>query len=259
MENPHVRVTMLCGNGRSSRILYNSLAKLPGVRIERIILEDSPSALALLRGRIRKLGAAKVVGQLLFMAYNRLLSRASTERIHQLMADYGISDAAFPAEVLSRVDSINNPRTIELLEAARPDVVIVNGTRIISASILAAISCPVINTHMGITPRYRGVHGGYWALARGDRENCGVTVHLIDPGIDTGGVLYQDIIHPESRDNFNTYPIHQLAKAIPLVKAALDDIRHNQIQVKPGVLPSMLWSHPTLLEYLGNWVRSGAK
>ncbi|MCY1250941.1 hypothetical protein D9M72_646400 [compost metagenome] len=72
-------------------------------------------------------------------------------------------------------------------------------------------------------------------------------------------MLYQDTIHPESRDNFNTYPIHQLAKAIPLVKAALDDIRHNQIQVKPGVLPSMLWSHPTLLEYLGNWVRSGAK
>lgn len=259
METPQTRIAMLCGDGRSSRIIYNSLAKLPGVQIECVILEDSPSAIALLRGRVRKLGAAKVAGQLLFMAYNRLLSRASAERIHQLMADYGISDASFPAEILSRVDSINSPRTIELLAAARPDVVIVNGTRIIAASSLAAIPCPVINTHMGITPRYRGVHGGYWALARGDRENCGVTVHLVDPGIDTGGVLYQDIIHPERYDNFNTYPIHQLAKAIPLVQAALDDIRHNQIKVKPGVLPSMLWSHPTLFEYLGNWLRRGAK
>ncbi|MBV2132967.1 formyl transferase [Pseudomonas sp. MAP12] len=259
MESPQIRVAMLCGNGRSSRILYNSLATLPGVQIACVILENSPPALALLRGRVRKLGAARVAGQLLFMVYNRLHSRASAERIRQLMTDYDISDAPFPAEVPSRVDSINNPETIDLLAAARPDVVLVNGTRIIAASILSAIACPVINTHMGITPRYRGVHGGYWALARGDRENCGVTVHLIDPGIDTGGVLYQDIIHPESRDNFNTYPIHQMARAIPLIEAALDDIRHHQIQVKPGVMPSMLWSHPTLFEYLGNWVRSGAK
>lgn len=253
------RIAMLCGNGRSSRILYNSLARLPDVRIERVVLEDSPSPLSLLRGRLRQLGSARVAGQLLFMAYNRLLSRASSARIRQLMADYGISDAALPAEILARVDSINSPTTIELLEAARPEVVIVNGTRIIAAPILAAIPCPVINTHMGITPRYRGVHGGYWALARGDRENCGVTVHLVDPGIDTGGVLYQDIIQPDSRDNFNTYPIHQLAKAIPLLKAAVDDIRENRLQVRPGVAPSMLWSHPTLFEYIGNWMRNNAK
>lgn len=259
MESPQIRVAMLCGNGRSSRILYNSLATLPGVQITRVIVENSPSALALLRGRVRKLGAAKVAGQLLFMAYNRLLSRASTRRIQQLMRGYGISDAPFPTANLHQVDSINTPGTIGLLAAARPDAVIVNGTRIIAASILSAIACPVINTHMGITPRYRGVHGGYWALARGDRENCGVTVHLVDPGIDTGGVLYQDTIHPDSRDNFNTYPIHQLAKAIPLIMAALDDVRRQQIQVRPGVLPSMLWSHPTLFEYLGNRIRYGAK
>ena len=259
MEIPQIRVAMLCGNGRSSRILYNSLASLPGVQIASVILENSPSALALLRGRVRKLGAAKVAGQLLFMAYNRLLSRASTQRIQQLMRDYGISDTPFPAANLHRVDSINHPGTIDLLAAARPDAVIVNGTRIIAASILSAVACPVINTHMGITPRYRGVHGGYWALARGDRENCGVTVHLVDSGIDTGGVLYQDTIHPDGRDNFNTYPIHQLAKAIPLLKAALDDVRRQQIQVRPGLSPSMLWSHPTLFEYLSNRIRHGAK
>ncbi len=45
--------------------------------------------------------------------------------------------------------------------------------------------------HAGITLRYRGVHGGYWALAEQHPEWVGTTVHLVDPGIDTGGILAQ--------------------------------------------------------------------
>ena len=60
----------------------------------------------------------------------------------------------------------------------------VNGTRIISSRVLDSIGCPIINTHAGITPRYRGVHGGYWALAEGHPEEVGTTVHLVDKGIE---------------------------------------------------------------------------
>jgi folate-dependent phosphoribosylglycinamide formyltransferase PurN len=96
-------------------------------------------------------------------------------------------------------------------------------------------------------------------MASGDPEHCGVTVHLIDPGIDTGGVLYQATIHPDGRDNFNTYPVHQLAQAIPLMKAALDDVRLQRLEVKAGVLPSRLWSHPTLFGYLKTWMSKGIR
>ena len=51
--------------------------------------------------------------------------------------------------------------------------------------------CPVLNYHAGITPKYRGMNGGYWALATGDAGNFGATVHLVDAGVDTGGVLHQ--------------------------------------------------------------------
>ena len=112
---------------------------------------------------------------------------------------------------------------------------------------------------MGITPKYRGVHGGYWALAMEDGDNCGVTVHLVDQGVDTGGVLYQDTIRTDKNDNFNTYPIHQIAKAIPLMKAALDDVKENRISVRQGVLPSHLWYHPTILEYMKYWIQRGVK
>jgi folate-dependent phosphoribosylglycinamide formyltransferase PurN len=72
------------------------------------------------------------------------------------------------------------------LKAINPDLVIVNGTRIISKKVLSSINSKFVNIHVGITPKYRGVHGTYWALVNNDVENSGVTVHFVDEGIDTG-------------------------------------------------------------------------
>jgi folate-dependent phosphoribosylglycinamide formyltransferase PurN len=66
------------------------------------------------------------------------------------------------------------------LKAINPDLVIVNGTRIISKKVLSSINSKFVNIHVGITPKYRGVHGTYWALVNNDVENSGVTVHFVD-------------------------------------------------------------------------------
>ncbi len=248
---------MLCGGSRSSRIMYSGIKS--EFDVVRIIIETKSAAGKLIRRRIKNLGIVKVFGQLAFLAFNKILSKTSRARIGQLMHGYDLDDAALPNDLLEEVDSINDKRVISLLEEMKPDAVVVNGTRIISKAVLSSVDCPFINTHMGITPRYRGVHGGYWALANGDRDNCGVTVHLVDRGIDTGGVLYQDTIHVEPADNFNTYPIHQIAKAIPLMKAALNDVRQGKLNTKQGVLPSHLYYHPTLFEYLKYRISRGAK
>ncbi len=195
----------------------------------------------------------------MFILINKLQARTSEARIKKLVFDYGLNDTSLPENVIIKINSVNDEETIDLLKRFNPDAVVVNGTGIISKKVLSAIDAPFINTHMGITPKYRGVHGGYWALAMGDSDNCGVTIHLVDQGIDTGGVLYQDTIHIGKGDSFNTYPIHQLAKAIPLMKAALDDVREKRINVKQGVLPSHLWYHPTIMEYIKHWIRRGVK
>jgi hypothetical protein len=60
-------------------------------------------------------------------------------------------------------------------------------------------------------------------------------------------------------EHFNLYPIHQIATAIPLMIAALNDVRQNQISFQPGGLPSQLWYHPTLFEYLKYWMQQGVR
>ena len=145
-----------------------------------------------------------------------------------------------------------------MLRHLRADVVVLSGTRIISSAVLRGTRATFLNMHAGITPLYRGMHGAYWALVNGDVMNCGVTVHLVDDGIDTGGILEQARIVPTVHDTFATYPRLQLAVGLPLLKKAINDVRAGRAEAKPSPPgESRLWTHPTLLEYLVNSRRSG--
>ena len=253
-----INVVMLCNEHQYSRIMYNGIA--PHVNIEYVINETKFPIKIIIQRRIKKIGIIKVIGQLLFILVNKLLlAQASKAHIKRLMLYYGLDDRPPPKNITRNVESVNDEETINLLKKFNPEAVVVHGTSIISKNVLSSINSPFINTHIGITPKYRGWHGGYWALVKGDSGNCGVTVHLVDRGIDTGGVLYQDIIHTDKNDNINTYPIHQIAKAIPLMKAALNDVKEKRINVKQGTLPSYLWYQPTLFEYLKYWIQFGVK
>ncbi len=138
----------------------------------------------------------------------------------------------------------------------KPDVVLVIGTRIIGTETLESISVPVINFHSGINPKYCGQAGGYWALACGDPENAGVTVHLVDEGVDTGAVLYQARFTAGPKDNFITYFYIQAAIARPLAIKAVEDALSGKLRPVKVDLPSQQFYHPTLWFYLRTaWTR----
>jgi methionyl-tRNA formyltransferase len=138
-------------------------------------------------------------------------------------------------------------------------VVVVAGTRIIHASVLDAVPATFLNLHAGMTPRYRGVHGGYWALAQGDPEHCGVTVHEVDRGVDTGDVVAQARIAPTERDSFATYPLLQLAAGAPLLVDAVRAALGDRLASRPAEGPSRQWYHPTLWSYLWTRARTGVR
>jgi methionyl-tRNA formyltransferase len=248
---------MLCGSGQSSRMMFHGIKD--AAQVQRVICEGKPATREVLRRKLRSLGVRNTLGQALFMLYSRLLARLSRKRQQELIQRFELNAASIPGSLLQQVSSVNSEEVANTLRELNPDAVIVNGTRIIGTDILTAVPAPFINTHMGITPRYRGVHGGYWALVNDDKENCGVTVHLVDAGIDTGGVLYQQIVKPEPQDNFCTYPLHQLAAALPLMRKTLKDIAAGTQQTGPGVEPSNLWYHPTLWAYLYNRCVKGVR
>ena len=244
------KIVILAGPGESTDILFHALDRAFGVH--RIIVETPVSQRQLLRRRAEKLGWRTVLGQVAFkLLVAGPLGRKSVARQAEIRAAHGLRAEAPPARRLTHVPSINDPATVALLQELQPDVVVVNGTRIIAKKVLQAVPCPFLNTHAGITPLYRGVHGGYWALANDDAAHCGVSVHLVDAGIDTGGILHQALIQPTAEDNFTTYPLLQLAAGLPLLVQAVGEALAGTLQLQPPPAgASRLWSHPTLAEYL---------
>lgn len=77
--------------------------------------------------------------------------------------------------------------------------------RILPPGFVREFSPNLINTHPALLPLFPGAHAVRDALAAGATET-GVTVHLIDEGVDTGPVLRQAVveIHPgETEDSLH--------------------------------------------------------
>lgn len=251
---------MLAGKGASTRFIYNAL-QLGDYDISKILITDSLAHSTIIKSRIKRLGFMHVLNQLLFQVFiTKPLKILGSNKYDLKRKELKLNDTPIPTSKTIEVGLVNSDKTIEILKQLEPDVVIVNGTSIISSKVLSCTDAVFINTHVGITPQYRGVHGGYWALRNNDEENFGVTVHLVDKGIDTGSIIYQDTTSVDKEDNFITYPLHQYSLAIPLLKQALMDIKRNELKTykKEGV-ESKLYYHPTFTKYLSGLIFKGIK
>ncbi len=253
------KIVLLGRLDKQTAILYNSLQS--EFSIARVIVEERESRLKFMKRRIKRLGWWRALGELAFrLIAVPYLQAESRRRVAEIVRQSGVDAAPVPAEKLTHVGTVNSEESIRVLRELQPSIVLVSGTRIIAARVLKCVPAVFINIHAGITPMYRGVHGGYWALVEGDIEACGVTVHEVDSGVDTGRILGQARIAPEAADNFATYSWLQLTAGLPLLKKALRAASSHHLQalpVPPG--ESRLWTHPTLAEYVYHRLKSGVK
>lgn len=251
-----MKVALFCGHGDTAAAVANRLkGEFPDLAI---VVEGKEPRRLFLRRRVRMLGLVTVLGQVAFMfAANPILRRLSGPRIAEILTRSSISTSTAVFKGAYEVDSINDDAVVEWLRANRPEVVVVNGTRIIKRRILDVAEATFINTHCGITPMYRGAHGGYWALKAGDRSNCGVTVHLVDAGIDTGAIVGQRIIDPSRSDNLVTYPYLQIEAALLVLVQSVRDALAGRVETTATSGPSGVWYHPTLWGYLWTGITRG--
>lgn len=260
LSNNKIKIIILAGKSQSTPIVFNALTDI--CEVSCVILENPPSKIKFIKSRIRKLGVIQVLGQLLFqVTVYKLLKKTSKKRVLQLFKEFKLDNHPIPQNTITNVVSINSPISIKIINELKPDLIIVNGTRIISKQVIESIKAPLINTHMGITPKYRGVHGGYWALANNDMLNFGVTVHAVDSGIDTGKIIGQKFCAPNEYDNFTTYPLLQLASGIEILKELINNFTKNReiTFIEPKVVESCLWYHPTAWIYLYRRFTRGIK
>ena len=100
--------------------------------------------------------------------------------------------------------------------------------RILPPGFVREFSPRLINTHPALLPAFPGAHAVRDALAAG-AERTGVTVHVIDEGVDTGPVLRQAAVEVQPGETEDE--LHERIKELerPLLVQTVRDIALGQL------------------------------
>lgn len=247
------RIVVVTAGGDNPNIMINALAE----RFDDVVVvqEQPESKSIFVRRRARKLGWPVALGQLATMVASRYGKRFTQRRATEILDAYGVSPQANPSIPVHRIASINDADGRAKLQALQPAIVFLVSCRMLKPETLGVVSCPVLNFHAGINPQYRGLMGGYWALVNNDAENFGATVHLVDEGVDTGGILYQSRQVPSRADTMHTYPLLQTAASTGLAIRAVEDALAGNLRPIEIDAPSRQWYHPPIWTWVFNGIR----
>ena len=120
---------------------------------------------------------------------------------------------------------------LENVNYFEPDLTVLAGfMRVLPANFVQALSPKLINTHPSLLPLFPGAHAVRDALAAGSNET-GVTIHVVDEGVDTGPQLAQErlaILADETE-----HELHDRIKEIErkLLVGVVRDIADGRIQL----------------------------
>ena len=113
-----------------------------------------------------------------------------------------------------------------------PDLTVLAGfMKILPPEFVAALSPNLINTHPSLLPKYPGAHAVRDALADGAKVT-GVTIHVVDEGVDTGPDLAQAevAVLPDETE----FELHERIKVVEreLLIKTVADIAKQRVDLK---------------------------
>ncbi|MEW6777301.1 MAG: phosphoribosylglycinamide formyltransferase [Bdellovibrionota bacterium] len=148
--------------------------------------------------------------------------------------------AGVPVEILSHKGFQNreeyDKKVLELLAPHKPDLIALAGyMRMLSPAFLRAFPHKILNIHPALLPSFPGVHGIKDAF-EAKVKVTGVTVHLVDEGMDTGPIVIQENVPIDPADTLESLEIkihaveHQLyPKAIRLFAEGKARVEGNKV------------------------------
>lgn len=119
----------------------------------------------------------------------------------------------------------------ELIETGVDVLLNVHSLYVICPAVLAAARFGAFNLHPGPLPEYSGLNTPSWALVHG-RERHGVTLHWMDPGIDTGDIVARTDFELTAADTGGTVSLRCAQEGLALI----DDLL-KQLSIGPESVP----------------------
>jgi folate-dependent phosphoribosylglycinamide formyltransferase PurN len=125
--------------------------------------------------------------------HRKLLRRERWLKQRAWRAELGVTEdlpfeASLPVEF---VDDLHADRSVRLVDASRPDLLLLMGCAIIRPPLLTLPRLGALNCHSSRLPAFRGAAPEHWILLTGRHDGAGVTVHWADERVDAGNIVAQ--------------------------------------------------------------------
>lgn len=151
-------------------------------------------------------------------------------RFHRLLKDYLRTPFDLVVErpgakyLNARCGEVNSEALVSYIKGIRPDIIAVLGSSVIKTPMISVPSGGMLNLHSGLSPYYRGTWSYGWPVVNEEPEYIGATVHYINPGIDTGDIIYQSRPGLGPEDDLNTIFLKVIAEGIELMADAIEGL-----------------------------------
>jgi methionyl-tRNA formyltransferase len=131
--------------------------------------------------------------------------------------------------------SPNLPEFVHAMCALEPDLFVAVGyLNVLRESILTVPRLLSVNFHASLLPAYRGKHPIFWALRNGERWS-GMSVHVMDRGLDTGDILYQVKVRTRRDDTVAALYDRIIERSMWLAGRLVEDAAQGRLS--PGPQP----------------------
>jgi methionyl-tRNA formyltransferase len=145
-----------------------------------------------------------------------------------------VSDAARELDLpLLEIERVRDGEGFDALDGLEPDaLVVVAYGEILTPGILDIPRLGAINVHFSLLPRWRGAAPVQHAILAGD-EVTGITVMLMDEGMDTGPILLQAAEPIDPSDDAGSLGTRLAAMGGRLMVDTLDRVAAGTLQERP--------------------------
>ena len=142
-------------------------------------------------------------------------------------------------------DRVRDTEFLNIFREIAPDMVVLAAFgQILPWEIIVFPRFGCLNVHPSLLPRYRGAAPINWALINGDTKT-GVTIMLMDEGVDSGGILLQEEIGIDPADTFDDLHATLAPMGARLLVRAVQGIEEGTITPTPQD-PSLVTLAPRL-------------
>jgi methionyl-tRNA formyltransferase len=130
-------------------------------------------------------------------------------------------------------ESPNAGPFIEEMRALAPDLFMAVGYMLLlRTAVLGVPRVIAANFHASLLPAYRGKHPVFWAL-RNAEPWCGLSIHEMSPGLDTGDILFQVRVPTRDDDTVSTLYDRIMDASVPLVPLLVHAVGRGRVPGTP--------------------------